>query len=702
MKALLGGAYARGVPRVGAALLLLLGCTDPLTLTPPPRPNARAADAAIDSGSGLPDSGIGGSRLLVTRVQPAHGPFVGGNSAIVRGSGFTEDAFVFVGGRMVQPADTRLIDPNRLAIVLPAGEPGPADVTVQVSEAEATLPDGYVYDAFYVEPNRGATSGGTFVNIVGQGLEFVEGDTVLFGRTPCSGLEIVSATRLTCRTPAAPVGSVDVTIVREDGTEVTIDDGFEYYDSSDPFNGGLGGGPIEGSINVTVLNAMTGDPVEGAFVLYGDDVSTEHQGLTNLMGQIAFSGPDVMPPATITAAKFCFEKTSFVAFDARDVTIFLVPWMDPMCGMGGGTPPGGRGRNGSFVSGEIIFRGPNELGPNPWDIVPPPREGWERVAYVYTTQPCAGDSLSCLNPDPGLGGGQPRVLETPLGSLGYPYRIFVRPAALAVYALAGLENRTTGEFLPYVMGVARNVLAGPGEEVPDVQIVMDIPLDHFLDVRLQDLPGPGANGPDRFVVGADIDLGGEGLIVRRVRNARLDVVRQRSITRDFRFFAQPALLGAIEDGRYRIEASWVTGDFDADPSTHRVVSGVREVDAVVPIGDFLGVPIATAPAFGERIPSDRVLRWTTNDGAQPDLHLVLMIGGDGNPAWRMFVPGHLQEAPIPNLETIPGINDISRGFITWAVYAISIPGFDFDEVTYADLNDSLWSAWALDLFTAQR
>ena len=79
-----------------------------------------------------------------------------------------------------------------------------------------------------------------------------------------------------------------------------------------------------------------------------------------------------------------------------------------------------------------------------------------------------------------------------------------------------------------------------------------------------------------------------------------------------------------------------------------------------------------------------------------------MVGGDGNPAWRMFVPGDRQEAPIPNLETIPGINDISSGFITWAVYAIRIPGFDFDEVTYADLNDSLWSAWALDIFTAQR
>ncbi|MEM9069068.1 MAG: IPT/TIG domain-containing protein [Myxococcota bacterium] len=684
------------------ALVLVLGCTDPSTLTPPPEPNATEAEDAGTDTNRPPDTGIGGTGLLVTRVVPGHGPFIGGNSAIVRGSGFVDGAVVTVGGRMVQPADTRVIDPNRLAIVLPAGEPGPADVTVSVDDAEATLPDGYLYDSIYVEPTRGATSGGTFVNIVGSSVGFEEGDRVTFGGSDCEDVEVVSGDRITCRTPPGAVSTVDVSVIRNDGSEITIEDGFEYFDSSDPFNGGLGGGPIEGTINVTVLNAGTGEPVDEAFVILGENTATEHQGLTNLLGQISFSGPDVVAPALITAAKFCFEKTSFVSFDARDVTIFLVPWQDPMCGMGGDPPPPGPGRNGSFVSGELVFLGPNELGPNPWDIVPPPREGWERVSYVYTTQPCAGDDFGCLSPDPGLGGGQPRVLETPLGSRGYPFRIFVRPAAFAVYAMAGLENRTTGEFLPYVMGVARNILVGPGDEVENVEIIMNIPLDHFLDVELADIPGPGRTGPDRFVASADIDLGGEGLIVRRVANARIDVVRQRGTERPFRFFAQPALLGALEDGRYRVETSWVTGDFDADPSTHRVRNGIREVDTVITVGEFLGVPVATSPGFGERIPSDRVLRWETDGGETPDFHLVLIIGGDGNPAWRMFVRGDQQEAPIPNLETIPGINDISRGFITWAVFAISIPGFDFNEVSYADLNDRAWSAWAIDVFTAQR
>lgn len=667
-------------------------------------------DAGSDSGDagGFPDTGVDRDRLVVTRVAPAHGPFIGGNAAIVRGGGFTAESFVSVGGRDVQPADIDFLDPNRLSIVLPAGDPGPADVTVRVGDTEATLPDGYTYDSVYIEPSRGSTGGGTLVTLTtspgAEGVAFEEGDEVFLGDAPCEGLQIISETVATCVTPPSAIGSVDVRVAfNGTGSSATIPDGFEYYDSSDPFAGGLGGGPLAGTMNVTVIDATTGMAVDGAFAILGEDLSTVHQGLTGLTGQIAFSGEDVVGDQTVHVAKHCYEKTSFVSFDAQDVTIFLIPWMDPMCGMGmGEPPPPGRGRSGAFVSGELIWTGPNEMGPNPWDNIPPPRTGWERVAYVYTTQRCAGSDFSCINPDPGLGGSTQRVLESPLGVRGYPYRIFVRPAAFAVYALAGLENRVTGEFLPYVMGVARNVLAGPGEEIMDVNFVMDIPLDHYLDVRLDGIPGEARTGPDRFELAADIDLGGEGVIVRRVNGVDLDVLGSRRAERAFRFFAQPALLGTLENGRYRVESGWLTGDFGGEPSSHVRRTGIREVDTEVVMDGWLGIPQATSPAFGERIPSDRVLRWEAEGGITPDLHLVLMLGGDGNPAWRMFVPGDRNTAPIPNLDSIPEISDIASGFVTWVVYAIQIPGFDFDEVSYDDLGDRSWSAWALDIFTAQR
>ena len=698
---------ALGLLLCASAAPFAAGCSGDDKITPTETDASVGADSGggRDGGAIFPDSGISNpGGLSVSRVVPGNGPFTGGTRAVVRGSGFTGESVVTFDGRMVQPADTELLDPGRLRVVVPAGDVGPADVAVTVGDATATAPAAYVYDAIYVDPDSGSIAGGTLVNVVGSGTAFTDGDTVRFGRSLCTGVSIVSPTRITCQTPPGAPGSVDVTVIRgADGAETTAVDGFTYYDTSDPYGGGLGGGPISGTINLTVLDATSGLPVDGAFSIVGEVLTTPYQGLTNTMGQISFSGPDLMGRQTITVAKHCYEKTSFVSFDARDVTIFLVPWMDPMCGMGMPPPPG-RGRNGSFVEGELIWRGPMEFGPNPWANIPPPRTNEVKVAYVYGTQA----NVRAPNPDPASGGAIQRVLETPLGMRGYPYRIFVRPSGMAVYALAGLENTVTGEFFPYVMGVARNVLAGPGETVRNVDIVMEIPLDHAVDVNVSGLPMAVRTGPDRFKTTADIDLGGEGVIVRQVADPTsatgmrpIDEVRQRRNDRPFRFTSQPALLGALSDGRYRFEAGWYTGDFDSQPYTVMVRNGVSDVSSAVEMNGFLGIPQPVAPAYGERLPDDRMLRWM-NDGPDPDFYVVLMVGGDGNPAWRHFTPGDTREAPIPDLSTVPGIDDISSGFITWVVFSVRSPGFRFDEFRYSDLVDQYWSHWAVDYFLAQR
>lgn len=644
------------------------------------------------------DSAIARTDLSIERVVPNHGPFRGGNQVILRGSGFTADALVTIGGHEVQGADHELIDSRRLQVVVPAGEVGPADVTVTVGDETVVLEDGYTYDALYVDPTRGSTAGGTFVTVTGSGTSFEDGDVVVFGRTECADPVVVSPTRITCRTPPSSAGFVDVTVRSGvDASELVAHDAYQYYDTSDPFGGGLGGGPIAGAINLTVINSGTGAPVEGAFAIVGEDLTTEHQGLTDALGQVTFSGADLLGPVTIHVAKHCFERTSVVAFDATDVTVFLVPWMDPMCGEGMPPPGGGRGRNGAFIEGHLVW--PTDMGAMEWNNVPETRPGWERVAYVYTTV----YEIGYPNPDPTAGGSTQRVLEAPLEAGGYPFRIFARPSGLAVYALAGLEETATGRFVPYVMGVARNVLAGPGDTVYDVNIFMTIPLDHFVEVELGALPEPARTGPDRFRLEAFLDLGGEGLVHRVVNGQDFDTVRARDSSRAFRFLSEPALERALVDGRYRITAGWYTSEFDQQPYTVVVQNGVTAVDETVHMPDFLGIPQAVSPAYGERLPTDRVLRWESiGTGPAPDLHLILMVGGDGNPAWRMFVPGDVTEAPIPDLSSIPEIDDISSGFITWVVYAVKIPGFDFDTFSYAHLNDRYWSHYALDYFLAQR
>lgn len=707
----------------------------------------------VDTGTpGFSDGGgIGITELTLSRVVPPNGPFTGGNEVVLRGSGFSADARVSFDGRDVQPADHRLIDDRRLAVVVPAGEPGPADVTITLGADTVTLEGGYTYDVLTVEPTSGSVAGGTFVTLTATGTDFADGDQVFFGedafgRNACRDVRIVSPTVITCRTPAFAAGIVSVFVRRGSADLAVAADAYTYFDSTDPYAGGLGGGPSEGSINLTVINAATGEPEPDAFAIVGESLSTEHQGLTDTLGQITFSGPDIVAPVTIHISKFCFERTSFVAFDARDVTVFLVPWNDPMCGMGGAPPGGGAGRNGSFVSGELIWARDFGTGPQPWDNVPALctgtstgtntceslitqetcvadrgcswRDGWQRVAYVYTTQ----RAIDIPNPDPAIGGALPRVLETPVGTLGYPYSLFVRPGGLAVYALAGLENAAEGRFVPYVMGVARNVLVGPGQSIEGTNIYMDIPLDHFLEVRLEDLPPERADGPDRFFAMSALDLGGEGVILNRLPRPSPDlngepreIVRSRDSTRPFRFTGQPSLEGAIADARFRVEVSWNVGDyFDPDyrtnpsglfdyfqPMSNAIESGITSVDETLVITGMLGVPRPVAPANGASLPSDRILRWEA-DGPEPSLYVVLLAGSDGNIAWNLYVPGHVREAPIPDLSTIEGLEDIPGGFMQWGVYAITIPGFDFNTFRYNYLADRYWTRSAVDFWIARR
>lgn len=701
----------------GAALLGLAGalvaCGDDDGNVLPPVPDAEPpVDAGAPDDTGPPRPLDGGSpsaeTLLVARVVPGHGTYRGGQRATVRGTGFVDGMTVSIGGHEVEAADTELVDSRRIAIVTPAGMPGPADVEVRRGDERATLPDGYVYDAIDIEPASGSVAGGTEITITGQGTSFADGDTVDVGGRPCEDVVVASPTVITCKVPSGALGTVDVVVhQRTDRTNIEAPDSFTYYDSADPFGGGLGGGALAGVLNVTALNAATRDPVEGAFAFVGSDVAVSpYQGFTSPLGQITFSGDDLTGRQTVTVAKHCFETTSVVFFDARDVTVFLVPLLDPACGMGAGGG-GGPGRRGAYVNGELIWRGPDEFGPNPWVNVPDPVSDDERkVAYVFTTWPDLDGPLA----DPSLGGSRQIVLESNLGVHGYPYRIFAAPGGFAVYALAGLENTVTGRFTPYIMGVARNVLAGPGEEVVAVDLIMEIPLDHEVNVGLTDIPAPARSGPDRFKVEAFIDLGGEGIIAMCARWDFMNSVcadvrpvyiqRARTAAADFLFPGQPALDGDLWDARYIFRAGWYTGDYDGAPQTLRTDRAVTDVSERHVIGSFLGVPQAVSPAYGEQLDASRVVRWEL-DGAPPDLQLVLVSGGNGMPAWRLIVRGDVREATLPDLSVIEGVDDIAPGYLTWAVYAIQIPGFDFDEFSYRYFNDRFWSGSSVDYFLAQ-
>ncbi|MDP3279229.1 MAG: IPT/TIG domain-containing protein [Deltaproteobacteria bacterium] len=660
------------------------------------------------SDGGRADSGRVSNPVLLA-VRPDHGPFLGGNTVTLRGSNFREGLTVRFGDAMVQPRAQRLVDGNRIEVGVPSGMPGVVDVVIEGEGFRSRLPMAYTYDAFYVDPSTGSIAGGARITLRGQSTAWTMSSTVAIDGAPCADMLFVSPSELQCTVPPHAQGSVPVTVTTGlDATTVT--DAFSYYEASDPNNGGFGGGSIRGSINVAVLNYLTGDAIPTAFVYLGNApaVLPPQSGITNMRGQVTLSAADLRGPVTITATARCFASSTFVSIDGRDATMFLIPYLNRVPGVdcGEGMPPEGPPRPPVFaatIEGELVWSGPREFGPNRWDNIPPARANERRVAYVMTTT----SNIFGGNPDPGMGG---VVLENLMtaGRLGFPYRIVARPAALAVYAIAGLErmDTTPPRFTPYVMGVARSVLGSPRATVPNVNIDMNIPLDHETSVVLSNLPDQTMGQPNQFRVENWIDLGGEGVIPRP------DVRINRSNPTDpFRLVAQPAFLGTLSDARMIVRAAYGTGTSLEAPESTVLMAGITTPDDTVNVRNWVGIPRIVEPGDGGMLSATRRIAIEQN-GANPDFFwsVISQSGSSCNNGfylgdvvwWQHHFPGATREIGVPDISMVPTLSDMPRGLYQLSVCGIRVQGFDYNNFNYRWLNRFYWTAYSANVVTIAR
>lgn len=645
---------------------------------------ATAADAARDA--------MANPNPLVVGVVPDHGPFAGGNTVVVRGSNFTEDAVVRFGGSLVQPRDTTLTDIRRLTVRPPAGRVGAADVEVEINGRRSVLPMGYHYDAFYADPNEGSIAGGTLITLLGGGTHFSDATVVTVDGMPCSVDTVTGPERISCRTPAHPEGRAPITV--ETGDErITVEDAFRYADSPESTRGGLGGGAISGNLAVTVLSAGTGDAIPGAYVYLGDDptVASPRSTRTDARGRATLSFTELRGPTTLTVSAHCFNAHTVQVFDARNVTLYLYPQLIPACiMMGDPNLGGGRGVYGTTVSGELIWDGPNEFAPNPWRNVPQPRQGERRVAYVYTTQ---GDIVNPA-PNPGDGGTVVEYVQPGYGGRGYPFTIQARPAAMAVYAIAGVENIRTQRFTPYIMGVARNILGSPRAELTNVRVYMNIPLDHQTEVQVSDLPPPVRQQPDRLRVEGFIDLGGEGVI------ARPDItLNVRDGSETLWLVALPAFTGALADARLTVRGIWGTGTYLSTPYSIVIASGLTSPDDSVRLRNWVGIPDITAPVDTGTLPADRTVRYNLS-GASPDMWWSSLSGD--TMYWQTFAPGSSRSLVFPDLSRVSGLDELPAGQQLYLnITGFRVPGFDYNNLRYTWLAQFYWTAYSAStlLFT---
>lgn len=623
---------------------------------------------------------------VVVGVVPDHGPFNGRDVVTVRGANFDGDSVtVRFAGNLVQPSATTVEDSRRINVVPPSGRPGSVDVAVEIDGRRAVLPNGYHYDSFYVDPADGSPAGGTLVTLRGLGTHFDATTQVTFDGLPCTEVNAVGPDELTCVTPAHP--EAQVTVAVQTGSErISVDDAFNFSDGDEGSRGGLGGGEINGSLSVTVLAGNTGDPIPNALVYLGSDplVAPPRSARTNDRGRATLSFPELHGPQTLTLAARCFNAHTVQLFDARNVTLYLYAQQTPACAMGSpGDNTPGRGAFGARVSGELVWDGPNEFAPNPWRNIPEPRRGERRVAFVYASQ----DNISSGTVAPGDGNTVLEVVTPGYGGRGYPFSISTRPAALAIYAIAGIEVIQTQQFTPYIMGVARGVLGSPQAMITGVVVPMNITLDHQTQVVVSGLPSTVNGQPDRVRVEGFIDLGGEGVI------ARSDITAWgRDEADEYYLDALPAFTGALADGRLIVRAVYGTGDWLGAPSSTMVAAGITSPDDPVRLGNWVGIPEVTTPADNGRLGADRAVRWEQR-GNDPDMWWMSLSGDVLY--WYTYAPGSARSAVFPDLSGVMGLSDLPQGQVLYMnLNGFRAPGFDYNEFRYRFLSQLYWTAYS--------
>ena len=645
-----------------------------LALTLGACPDKKPAGPDTD-GHVFPSDGSVDPPFTVTQLLPDHGPVYGGTEVTVRGFGFDEGTRVYFGELMVDPQLTIFLGPNRILVAkTPPGVVGPVDIGVLRSDGESALfENGFTYDRLSVDPPSGSTAGGTFVRVRGAETAFTDQSIVFIGEEPLNDQQFVSANLITGYTTAHAPGLVTVEV--QDASEnISVPEAFSFYDSADPINGGLGGGPIQGEVNVTVLDTYSSEPVADAYVLMGANASSPYQAVTDASGRVTFSAPGLVGPQMLNVAAADYERVSVVAFDARDVTLFLTPFVPP-------TPGTIPGQSYSAVQGFVTFGGVEfGQGCDFSQMVPEPGPGERRIIKVYQSV----QDYDYVATEPGESG---IIVEGVPCTSAYEYFIYARPGSYAVYAMAGIENETTRVFTPWAMGITRGLISGP-DQIIDADITVEFGLSRQVSFDISTAPPlDPPTGPIGYKLRVFVDIGGDGYIVRG------DTQRTVTDASDLVVIDRlPELSNALAGANYSAQLEAHTNGLYPYSKVYLPVLPAGPSDIVV--DQWLGIPQAVDPA-PSGVPTTSRMIWDAT-GVEPTFSVVLIkTHPDGDAYWRLYLHGSVKQFVLPDLFGLgPGLDGHPSGEMFWHVIPIYVDGMDFNNFSYRYLNDRYWGATA--------
>lgn len=646
--------------------------------------------AAFDSS--LPDLPNSDPHALIG-VDPSHGPFTGGQRAIVRGKGFTSGVRVWFGDTEADPAAFVPIDTTRVQVSTPPGKAGPVDIHVQNGMDESTrrsLAGGFVYDAFYALPASGPISGGTIVEIIGQGTLWDASTVAKVDQKPCQTLQVQGPELLMCTVPKGTPGAKTISVTTGAET-IHVLDGYTYEDSENGYKGGLSGSPLAGDLKVLVYDNYTGDPLVGAHVVVGTSLATALTAQADGYGVALFSDPQLNAPRTITIAAKCHNPISFVDVPVDTVTAYLDPLLTPQCASDGDPPPvGGKPGSTGTIHGELVWPSGVDSHKGPWDSVPQPLGPNERrAAYIFlaTTDPMATFQL----PSPSTA-----VLPDAPGNIGYQFSLSASPGNRTLYALAGIENQATSpfKFTAYAMGIAKGVSVTPGAQTDDVYIPMNHLIDQALTMQV-DAPAPGPKGPDRLRASVAVMLGNDGFAILPAgqKTPLLPLAGPLS------FIGLPALVGDLVGSTYISSARAVTGPTFTAPMSVVGRLLTTTTSQVVAVDGFVGIPLLATPALNTAWDGMHLATTFGAGGSAIDLSVYDIVSGNGLARWTVAVPKGSHTIELPDISGFE-LAALPPGPIMIGIYGARIDGFNYAELRYRHLRPPGMTAYSLDYFMA--
>jgi hypothetical protein len=647
----------------GAAAAVTSASANLVSVTVPTGSANTNADVSAIAGSTVTLAGGYHYNLALTSVAPASGPPAGGTAVTLTGAGFAGTLNVMFGS--LAATGVSIVSPTSITATTPPGGGGSVAVTViDVNDSlnTSTLASGFTYNAplsvLLVQPPQGAIAGGTFVTALGTG--FTPTTTISIGGSPLRNVNLIDPNTITGNTPPGTAGIVDVT--GTDGTATSVlTGGFTYFDPKSS-EGGSSGGPLQGTINVTVLDMTPGDqgaPIPQALVQLGTDPTTLFQGLTDANGQITFSDPSLVKPVQVTVSKSQYLSVTVLKQQSENLTVFLFfnggspqpPSSVPP------TPP-------SIISGKVFgFKLSQPLTAT--------QEAWAEVWVANQTLyecPPFGTPPTAAERD--AAGEKWRLTQD-----GDTYSIYANAGLNAVYAVYGIFDTSTQVWTPLYMGVARSVTTSPDSPATNVNIVLNMHLDESVPLLI-DNPAelPGSTTLPLNDVNAYFELGGNGVICMG------DVTSAQST---FSIGSLPEVLG--DSLVFFNEATSSAAPNEESGYFAQAYGDVASTGVVV--GPMLGLlqistPAANAPFTGN-------ISFSLGAGPSPSMYEVIygLLGAGGTvPLWHVVMPGTENSVTIPSnvLSAIQGTLQSTDQTVVLVIGSVS-PRFEFSAWNYGQV-----------------